>query len=86
MIRLSKEAEPEIYSTTRRFGTFLENVVLNAVNRSLHLDDDSLTENTRGAYPLSYIANACRDGPSSHPKNIIFLTADAFGVMPRSPG
>lgn len=82
MIRLSPEAEPEIYSTTRRFGTILENVVLNAVNRSLDLNDDSLTENTRGAYPISHIPNAADDGRGAHPKNIIFLTADAFGVMP----
>jgi phosphoenolpyruvate carboxykinase (ATP) len=82
MIRLSPEAEPEIYSTTRRFGTILENVVLNAVNRSLDLDDDSLTENTRGAYPISHILNAADNGRGPHPKNIIFLTADAFGVMP----
>jgi len=82
MIRLSKEAEPEIYETTRRFGTILENVVLNSVTRGLDLDDDSLTENTRGAYPISHVPNAARDGLGSHPKNIIFLTADAFGVMP----
>jgi phosphoenolpyruvate carboxykinase (ATP) len=82
MIRLSPEAEPEIYATARRFGTILENVVLNAVNRSLNLDDDSLTENTRGAYPISHISNAAYDGRGGHPKNIIFLTADAFGVMP----
>jgi len=82
MIRLSPEAEPEIYATTRRFGTILENVVLNAVNRGLTLDDDSLTENTRGAYPISHIPNAAEDGRGEHPKNIIFLTADAFGVMP----
>jgi phosphoenolpyruvate carboxykinase (ATP) len=82
MIRLSKEAEPEIYETARRFGTILENVVLNSVTRKLDLDDDSLTENTRGAYPISHIPNAARDGLGSHPKNIIFLTADAFGVMP----
>jgi phosphoenolpyruvate carboxykinase (ATP) len=82
MIRLSKEAEPEIYETARRFGTILENVVLNSVTRRLDLDDDSLTENTRGAYPLTHIPNASRDGLGGHPQNIILLTADAFGVMP----
>ncbi len=82
MIRLSPEAEPEIYSTTRRFGTILENVVVDAVTRRLDLDDDSLTENTRGAYPISHIPNASRTGRAGHPQNIIFLTADAFGVMP----
>lgn len=82
MIRLSAEAEPEIYATTRRFGTVLENVVLNPDTRRLDLDDDSLTENTRGAYPLSFIPNASETGVAGHPKNIIMLTADAFGVLP----
>ncbi len=82
MIRLSAEAEPEIYETTRRFGTILENVMIDAENRHLNLDDDSLTENTRGAYPISHIPNATREGKGGHPQNIIFLTADAFGVMP----
>ncbi len=82
MIRLSKEAEPEIYETARRFGTILENVVLNSVTRRLDLNDDSLTENTRGAYPISHIPNASPTGRGGHPKDIIFLTADAFGVMP----
>lgn len=82
VIRLSEEAEPEIYETTRRFGTILENVMLDSVTRRLDLDDDSLTENTRAAYPISHIPNATREGRGGHPKNIIFLTADAFGVMP----
>jgi phosphoenolpyruvate carboxykinase (ATP) len=82
MIRLSKEAEPEIYETARRFGTILENVVLNSVTRRLDLNDDSLTENTRGAYPITHIPNASPTGRGGHPKDIIFLTADAFGVMP----
>ncbi len=82
MIRLSAEAEPEIYATARRFGTVLENVVLNPETRRLDLDDDSLTENTRGAYPLSFIPNASETGVAGHPKNIIMLTADAFGVLP----
>jgi phosphoenolpyruvate carboxykinase (ATP) len=82
VIRLSPEGEPEIYATTRRFGTILENVGINSQTRRLDLDDDSLTENTRSAYPLTYIPNARRDGRGGHPENIIFLTADAFGVLP----
>ncbi|AZO10317.1 MULTISPECIES: phosphoenolpyruvate carboxykinase [unclassified Mesorhizobium] len=80
-IRLSAEAEPEIFATTQRFGTVLENVVLDA-GRLPDFNDGSLTENTRCAYPLDYIPNASRSGRASHPKNIIMLTADAFGVMP----
>ena len=82
MIRLSAEAEPEIYSTTRRFGTVLENVVIDTDTRELDLDDATLAENSRGAYPLSYIPNASETGRCTHPKNIIMLTADAFGVLP----
>ncbi len=82
VIRLSKEAEPEIYETTRRFGTILENVTYDAYTRRLNLDDASLTENTRAAYPIGYISNHERSGRGGHPKNIIMLTADAFGVMP----
>ncbi|WP_346328986.1 phosphoenolpyruvate carboxykinase [Iodidimonas sp. SYSU 1G8] len=82
MIRLSAEAEPEIYATTKRFGTVLENVVMHPVTRELDLDDDSLAENSRGAYPLSFIPNASDTGVAGHPKNIIMLTCDAFGVMP----
>ena len=82
MIRLSAEAEPEIYATTRRFGTVLENVVMDPETRELDLDDDALAENSRGAYPLSYIPNASAIGVAGHPKNIIMLTCDAFGVMP----
>jgi len=80
-IRLSAEAEPEIFATTRRFGTVLENVVLDE-NRVPDFDDGSRTENTRCAYPLHYIPNASATGQAGHPKNIIMLTADAFGVMP----
>ncbi|WP_337267725.1 phosphoenolpyruvate carboxykinase [Oryzifoliimicrobium ureilyticus] len=80
-IRLSAEAEPEIYATTQRFGTVLENVVLNE-SREPDFDDGSLTENTRCAYPLDFIPNASRSGLAPHPKTIIMLTADAFGVMP----
>jgi len=82
MIRLSAEAEPEIYATTRHFGTVLENVVINPHTREIDLDDDTYTENTRGAYPISSIPNASETGHAGHPKNIVFLTADAFGVLP----
>ena len=80
-IRLSAEAEPEIYATTKRFGTVLENVVLDE-NRVPDFDDGSLTENTRCAYPLHFIPNASETGRAPHPKTIIMLTADAFGVLP----
>ena len=82
MIRLSAEAEPQIYSTTRRFGTVLENVVFDPASRQVDLDDDSLTENTRGAYPISFIDNWVPSGQGGHPKNVVMLTADAFGVLP----
>jgi phosphoenolpyruvate carboxykinase (ATP) len=82
VIKLSPVAEPEIYDTTRRFGTILENVAYNAHSRRIDLDDDALTENTRASYPISHIPNATRDGLGSHPKNVFFLTADAFGVLP----
>jgi phosphoenolpyruvate carboxykinase (ATP) len=82
MIRLSAEAEPQIYETTRRFGTVLENVVMDVDTRRLNLDDASLTENTRGAYPIGFIENAVPSGTGGHPSNIVMLTADAFGVLP----
>ncbi|MET0012689.1 MAG: phosphoenolpyruvate carboxykinase [Sedimenticola sp.] len=82
MIRLSPENEPEIFSTTQRFGTVLENVTMDADQRCLNLDDDSLTENTRGAYHLSALPNATLEGVGGHPENILFLTCDAFGVLP----
>jgi phosphoenolpyruvate carboxykinase (ATP) len=83
VIRLSAEVEPEIYQTTRRFGTVLENAGVDTRTRRLNLEDATLTENTRAAYPISPIPNATRTGRGGgHPKNIIFLTADAFGVMP----
>ncbi|NUQ39060.1 MAG: phosphoenolpyruvate carboxykinase (ATP) [Caldilineales bacterium] len=82
VINLSAEAEPDIYETTRRFGTILENVAYNAHTRRIDLNDSSLTENTRAAYPISHISNATRSGLGGHPKDIIFLTADAFGVLP----
>jgi phosphoenolpyruvate carboxykinase (ATP) len=82
MIRLSAEAEPQIYATTRRFGTVLENVAVDPVTRRLDLNDDSATENTRGAYPLDFIENAVPSKRGGHPKNVVMLTADAFGVLP----
>ncbi len=82
MIRLSEEAEPDIYATTRRFGTILENVVMDPVTRALDLDDNSLAENTRGAYPISFIENTSEENRGGAPANIIMLTADAFGVLP----
>ena len=82
MIRLSAEAEPDIYATTKRFGTVLENVVMDGDTRVLNLDSDRYTENTRGAYPISFIDNWEPTGQGGHPKNIIMLTADAFGVLP----
>jgi phosphoenolpyruvate carboxykinase (ATP) len=82
VIRLSRQAEPEIYETTRRFGTILENVWIDSATGRLNLDDASLTENTRAAYPISHIPNATRDGMGGHPSHIIMLTADAFGVLP----
>lgn len=82
VIRLSEQAEPEIYGTTKRFGTVLENVVIDPATRRLDLDDDSLTENTRGAYPITSISNAMDIGVASRPSNVIMLTADAFGVLP----
>jgi phosphoenolpyruvate carboxykinase (ATP) len=83
VIRLSAENEPEIYSTTRRYGTILENVVYDPVSRRIDLEDDMLTENTRASYPLEFIPNIVPEGyVKSHPKNIIFLTCDASGTMP----
>ena len=82
VIRLSLEGEPEIYETTRKFGTILENVMIDSETRRLDLDDDSLTENTRGAYPITHLQNFIKSGCGGHPKNVVFLTADAFGVMP----
>ncbi len=82
VIRLSKEAEPDIYQTTRMFGTVLENVVFDTHWREPDLDDDTFTENTRAAYPITHIKNIVESGIGGHPKNIIFLTADAFGVLP----
>ncbi|MCH7860762.1 MAG: phosphoenolpyruvate carboxykinase (ATP), partial [Proteobacteria bacterium] len=82
MINLSAEAEPEIFATTKRFGTVLENVVMDEESRALDLADNSLAENSRGAYPIDFIPNTSERNLGPVPRNIIFLTADAFGVMP----
>ena len=82
MIKLSEEAEPEIYATSRMWGTVLENVVMDEQTRELDFDDASLAENSRAAYPLSAIPNARLDSRCGQPNNIIMLTADAFGVLP----
>jgi phosphoenolpyruvate carboxykinase (ATP) len=81
-IRLSHIYEPDIYSTTQRFGTILENVAVDPDTRELNLDSEELTENTRAAFPLNYISNSSDIGMADHPSTIIFLTADAFGVLP----
>ncbi len=82
MIRLSAEAEPEIFATTKRFGTVLENVVIDPVTRQIDLDDATLAENSRGAYPVEFIPNASADNMGPVPRTIIMLTADAYGVLP----
>jgi phosphoenolpyruvate carboxykinase (ATP) len=82
VINLSAEAEPEIFATTRRFGTVLENVVIDPVTRVIDLHDNSLAENSRGSYPIDFIPNASEKNLGPVPKNIIFLTADAYGVLP----
>jgi phosphoenolpyruvate carboxykinase (ATP) len=82
VINLSPEGEPDIFRTTQMFGTILENVVLDPVTRKVKFEDQSITENTRASYPLHYIPNFEPTGRGDHPKNVIFLTADAFGVLP----
>ncbi len=81
-IRLSPMYEPDIFATTKRFGTILENVDIDPRTRELDLDSEAITENTRGAYPLHYIGNADPTGVAGMPRNVVFLTADAFGVLP----
>ena len=81
-IRLSPMYEPDIFATTKRFGTILENVDLDPATRELDLDSERFTENTRGAYPLQYIGNADPTGMAGQPKNVVFLAADAFGILP----
>ncbi len=82
VINLSAESEPDIYATTRMFGTILENVVLDPRTREVEFANQSITENTRASYPIHYIRNNVPSGRGGHPKNIVFLTADAFGVLP----
>jgi phosphoenolpyruvate carboxykinase (ATP) len=82
VIRLSEKDEPEIYSMTHRFGTILENVVIDPATRKIDLNDDTITENTRASYMLRELEHHEPSGMGDHPKNIIFLTADAFGVLP----
>jgi len=82
VIRLSAEGEPEIYQTTRTFGTVLENVVCDPQTRRLDLDDERLTENTRSSYPLTQLHHVDLCGMAGHPRNIVFLTCDAYGVLP----
>jgi len=81
-IRLSDKAEPEIYACTKKFGTILENVVIDPETRLPDLDDGSLTENTRAGYLVTHLENIVPEGIGGHPKNLIMLTCDAFGVMP----
>jgi phosphoenolpyruvate carboxykinase (ATP) len=82
VINLSHESEPDIYRTTQMFGTVLENVVLDPATKKVRFADQSITENTRASYPLDYIRHHVEGGRGGHPKNVIFLTADAFGVLP----
>jgi phosphoenolpyruvate carboxykinase (ATP) len=82
VINLSAESEPDIYQTTQMFGTVLENVVLHEPDRTVDFANQSVTENTRASYPLHYIKNHVPSGRGGHPKNVVFLTADAFGVLP----
>ncbi len=82
VINLSPENEPDIYRTTQMFGTILENVVLDPATKRVRFEDQSITENTRASYPLNYIPNNAASGRGGHPKNVVFLTADAFGVLP----
>ena len=82
VINLSAESEPDIFRTTQMFGTILENVVLDPATKQVKFEDLSITENTRASYPLDYIPNSVPDGRGGHPRNVVFLTADAFGVLP----
>jgi phosphoenolpyruvate carboxykinase (ATP) len=82
VIKLSKEAEPEIFATTRKFGTILENVQIDSYTRYPDLDDSTFTENTRASYPITHLDNIVADSRGGHAENIVFLTADAFGVLP----
>jgi phosphoenolpyruvate carboxykinase (ATP) len=82
VIRLSRSGEPEIYAATERFGTVLENVILDPVTRRPDFESDRITENTRASYPIHFIPNHSPTGVAGHPRDVVFLTADAFGIMP----
>ena len=82
MIKLRQDAEPEIWAASHRFGTVIENVVMDPNTRELDVDDASLTENTRSAYPIDFLPNFVKSGMAGHPTNIVMLTSDAFGVLP----
>ena len=82
VINLTEDGEPEIYRTTKMFGTILENVVLDPDSREIDFFDGSITQNTRASYPIHYIPNAVIPGVGGHPNTVVFLTADAFGVLP----
>jgi len=82
IIRLSREGEPEIYAASQTFGTVLENAVVDPMTRVVDYDSEAITENTRACYPIHYIPNHVNGGRGGHPKNVVFLTADAFGVLP----
>jgi phosphoenolpyruvate carboxykinase (ATP) len=82
VINLSADTEPDIYQTTQMFGTILENVCLDPSTKQVLFDNQSITENTRASYPLNYIPNFVKSGRGGHPQNVVFLTADAFGVLP----
>jgi phosphoenolpyruvate carboxykinase (ATP) len=82
VINLSKEQEPDIFATTQMFGTVLENVELDPLTKRVKFESQAITENTRASYPLPYIRNHVPSGRGGHPKNVVFLTADAFGVLP----
>ena len=82
VINLSPEQEPDIFATTQMFGTVLENVELDPITRRVKFESQAITENTRARYPLPYIRNHVPSGRGGHPKNVVFLTADAFGVLP----
>jgi phosphoenolpyruvate carboxykinase (ATP) len=82
VIRLDPDGEPEIYAATQRFGTVLENVTVDPLNRAVDFTSENITENTRASYPIEFIPNHMPGGTGGHPRNVVFLTADAFGVMP----
>src|SRR5204863_5491395 len=82
VIRLSRDGEPEIYATTEMFGTVLENVDVDPQTGAIDLNSQRITENTRASYPIHYIPNHVPEGMAGHPAHVVFLTCDAFGVMP----